>query len=92
MIRNMASIYVVTFGEYSNYTIEGIFSKEELAKEFIIKQNYPGYHMEEYELDSPDKGCIKMISWNDKDQKEYTIDEWFNVHIDRKTENCENYE
>lgn len=31
----MVNIYVVTWGEYSDYNIEGIFSTKELAKEYI---------------------------------------------------------
>ena len=42
-------IYVVTSGEYSNYSIEGIFSTKEKADAFVSKYSDGG--VEEYELD-----------------------------------------
>jgi hypothetical protein len=49
----MTTIYVVTHGEYSDYTIEGVFSSEENALLMFPKDPhdlYP-YTIEEYELD-----------------------------------------
>jgi len=76
----MTNIYVVTFGEYSDYKIEGIFNTKELAKEYICKSSYGRYHIEEYELNNPDRQCIKMVGI-DEYGKEYPIDEWYNVYI-----------
>lgn len=45
----MTTIYLVTSGEYSNYGINGVFSSEQLAKEFIEKHKDGG--IEEWELD-----------------------------------------
>lgn len=54
----MPTIYVVTSGEYSDYSINAMFSTKELADQYIAKSiahadlnyNY-GYNVEEWELD-----------------------------------------
>jgi hypothetical protein len=45
----MAKIFVVTSGDYSSYTVDRVFSTEEMAKEWIGISK--GYMIEEYELD-----------------------------------------
>jgi hypothetical protein len=45
----MAKIFVVTSGDYSSYTVDRVFSTEELAKEWIGISK--GYTIEEYKLD-----------------------------------------
>ena len=48
----MTTIYVVTSGEYSDYSIRALFSTKELAQDFIDIQPNPQYHrIEEYEID-----------------------------------------
>lgn len=44
----MSKIYIVTEGEYSDYSINNVFSTEEKAKEFIAER---GGGIEEFELD-----------------------------------------
>lgn len=55
----MTTVYVVTSGEYSEYSIEALFSTQELAKQYIVRlgeeNNYPSYRrIEEYDLDGTD--------------------------------------
>lgn len=47
----MATIFLVTEGEYSSYSIMGAFSTEELAERFIALR-CPGAGVEEYDLDA----------------------------------------
>lgn len=56
-------IYVVTFGEYSDYHIQGIYSNKEKAKE-IMMLDADGYgygNIEEWDLDNSDP---EHIQWN----------------------------
>ena len=56
-------VYVVTFGEYSDYRIHGIYSNKEKAKEIMIL-NANGYgpgNIEEWDLDNSDP---VHIQWN----------------------------
>lgn len=53
----MKKIYIVTFGEYSEYTIEACFDKKKLAKKYI--KGYPHYNkIEEHPL-NPDIYKVK---------------------------------
>ena len=59
----MATVYVVTAGEYSSYGIEGVFSIKELADEYCAKHNASCKYaygnkarVEEYNLD-----CLKGV-------------------------------
>lgn len=48
----MKKVYIVTCGDYSDYTIENVFSTKELAEEYINRvSTYDDYRVEEYELD-----------------------------------------
>lgn len=52
----MSKVFIVTSGEYSDYSIDRVFSTEEKAKEWVdvITSMYGGnYDIEQYELDAP---------------------------------------
>ena len=52
----MGKVFIVTSGEYPNYSIDRVFSTEEKAKEWVnvITSMYGGnYDIEQYELDAP---------------------------------------
>ena len=52
----MGKVFIVTSGEYSDYSIDRVFSTEEKAKEWVdvITSMYGGnYNIEQYELDAP---------------------------------------
>lgn len=52
----MRKVFIVTSGEYSDYSIDRVFSTEEKAKKWIdvITSMYGGnYHIEQYVLDAP---------------------------------------
>lgn len=52
----MGKVFIVTSGEYSDYSIDRVFSTEEKAKEWVdvITSMYGGnYDIEQYELDAP---------------------------------------
>jgi hypothetical protein len=56
---NTAKVYIVTEGEYSDYTVHGAFSTRELAELAIAQHNNEG-EIEEYELDSQ----LQKSGWN----------------------------
>lgn len=45
-------IYIVTYGEYSDYSIDRVFSTEEKAKEYLDTKD-DDYRLEEYDIDEP---------------------------------------
>lgn len=47
----MTTIYIVTSGCYSDYGINGVFSTEKNAENFILAFNIDDSRIEEYELD-----------------------------------------
>lgn len=52
----MSKVFIVTSGEYSDYSINRVFSTEEKAKKWIdvITSMYGGnYNIEQYKLDAP---------------------------------------
>ena len=52
----MSRVFIVTSGEYPDYSIDRVFSTEEKAKEWVdvIASMYGGnYNIEQYELDAP---------------------------------------
>ncbi len=53
----MPTVYLVTSGEYSDYSVDGAFSTEGLAKEFAAKAE--GAQIEPWELDErcQDENC-----------------------------------
>lgn len=65
-------VYVVTSGEYSDYTIHAVFSTKEKAEEYIDHGEYfsDSYEIEEYELDSENP---------DMSEKLYEIDIDYNT-------------
>ena len=54
-------IYIVTSGEYSDYTIERVFSTKEKANEFI-QQHGTDYRIEEYVVDEEIKKRTKIMA------------------------------
>ena len=48
----MDKVYIVTTGSYSDYHIEAVFSKKELADEYC-KRAGSSYDIEEWQLDEP---------------------------------------
>lgn len=52
-------IYIVTSGEYSDYSIDAVFSTKEKAKEYI-QQYGTDYAIEEYDLDQEVKKETKI--------------------------------
>ncbi len=55
----MSTIYIVTVGLYSDYTVVAAFTEEERAEQYARWHTPPGgseydeYHVEEYECDPP---------------------------------------
>ena len=47
----MKKIYLMTTGEYSEYSVEGAFSSEEKLKQFAEMNNNSYYNIEELEID-----------------------------------------
>ena len=50
METNKKIIYIVTSGEYSDYTIDAVFTTKEKAVDYV-EQHGTDYNIEEYELD-----------------------------------------
>lgn len=46
----MAKIYIVTSGDYSDYTINAVFSTKEKAEEYV-QQHGTDYRVEDYDID-----------------------------------------
>lgn len=46
------TIYLITQGEYSDYSVKGVFDNKELAEAFIAKFSQADYRIEEYELNA----------------------------------------
>lgn len=60
----MAKIYIVTSGDYFDYSIDAIFSTKEKAEEYV-QQYGTNYHIEDYGIDEEVKKetkiwCVKM--------------------------------
>ena len=70
----MAKVYIVTSGSHSAYTIEKVFSTEELANIFLEEANkgkdkcdYDNYQVEEFEVDpetTERSWCVITITMN----------------------------
>lgn len=62
-------IYIVTSGEYSDYSIEAVFSTKNKAESYI-QQHGTGYRIEEYDLDEEveKKTQIWSVTFNLKDK------------------------
>ena len=45
-------VYIVTSGDYDDYSIDEVFSTKEKAEEYI-EYFGDGYHIEEYDMDNP---------------------------------------
>ena len=56
-------IYIVTSGEYSDYTIERVFSTKEKANEFV-QQHGTDYRIEEYVIDEEEKVKKEEKIWD----------------------------
>ena len=64
----MATVYIVTRGDYSDYSIVAAFSSRELAERFVAVYNQGDYAydragIEEYELDCPSEDWVTYIVW-----------------------------
>lgn len=57
----MAKIYIVTSGDYSDYTIDAVFSTKEKAEEYI-QQHGMDYRVEDYDIDEEVKKETKIWS------------------------------
>lgn len=60
----MAKIYIVTSGDYSDYSINAVFSTKEKAEEYV-QQHGTDYRVEDYDIDEEVKKetkiwCVKM--------------------------------
>lgn len=55
----MKKVYIVTSGDYSDYTIEAVFSTEEKANEFI-QQHGSDFRLEVHDVDEEVKKEIKL--------------------------------
>ena len=55
----MIKIYIVTSGEYSDYTIEAVFSTKEKAEEYV-QQHGTNYRVEDYDIDKEVKKETKI--------------------------------
>ena len=53
----MAKIYIVTSGEYSDYTIDAVFSTKEKAEEYV-QQYGTNYRVEDYDIDEEINECL----------------------------------
>ena len=51
----MGKIYLMTTGEYSDYSMEGAFSSEEKLRQFAEMNNTSIYNIEEHDLDPYEK-------------------------------------
>lgn len=62
-------IYIVTSGEYSDYSIEAVFSTKNKAESYI-QQHGTGYRIEKYDLDEEveKKTQIWSVTFNLKDK------------------------
>ena len=96
----MAKIYIVTSGDYSDYTIEAVFSTKEKAEEYV-QQHGTNYRIEDYDIDEEVKKetkiwCVKM-SFDNFEVSEcrswFLVDEWcyhtkdtFEYYLDWKKE------
>ena len=59
----MTTIYVVTQGDYSDYSIVGVFSSKEEAQKVVELENNDSYDdakIEEYELDDPSLSRVRI--------------------------------
>lgn len=74
----MSKIYVVTSGSYSDFGIEGVFSTEELAKEWVGDLDNR-YDIREYELDdftlAPKAGYAVWMRFEDGSVRETHFNE-----------------
>lgn len=89
----MATAYVVTSGRYSDYFIQGVFTKKEQAKAFIIEKaeecdgGWYGsdYRIEEYEIGKgyriSDKD-IYLVEYNGKKWNVESTDEYYHINPD----------
>jgi len=71
----MAKCWVVTSGEYSDYRVARVFTKEELAVQWVGGFN-TSYSIEEYDLDSMDEqpkavSSKVVMDWEDGTVYEY---------------------
>lgn len=57
----MAKIYIVTSGDYSDYTIDEVFSTKEKAEEYV-QQHGTNYRIEDYDIDKEVKKETKIWS------------------------------
>jgi hypothetical protein len=61
----MSTIYAVTSGSYSDYSVNAVFSTREMAEEFVNGDR--GYDIEEWELDTPRDNWTIVSVWMDKE-------------------------
>ena len=59
--KNDNKVYVIIAGKYSNRHIDRVFSKKELAYEYLDARG-DGYYLEEYSLDEPIERQTKIFS------------------------------
>ena len=59
--KNDNKVYVIIAGKYSNRHIDRVFSKKELADEYLDARG-DGYYLEEYNLDEPIERQTKIFS------------------------------
>ena len=64
----MATVYIVTHGDYSDYSILAAFSTREMAERFVAAYNqgesyYDKADIEEYELDCPPDNWVTYTVW-----------------------------
>jgi hypothetical protein len=59
----MANVFIVTHGDYSNYSIDAVFSTEELAEEWIAKKNAADEYPERHDIETWGLNAEMPRSW-----------------------------
>ena len=83
----MDKVYIITYGDYSDYTICAVFSTRDKAEEYI-QQHGDTYRIEEYSVDEEIEQSeiwsveIGMLSHNIK-RCESVSDSWHNDKVDK---------
>lgn len=65
-VHESKTIYVVTSGSYSDYTISGVFSTKEGADRYISESSkhcYSEDRVEEFQLDSESEKIMRTVWW-----------------------------
>lgn len=79
MSKSPAIVYVVTSGEYSDYTIEGVFSTRELAEKFAAQWGDCN-DIAEWPLDKRKDESRKIVHQATIRADTGDVDKWFGKH------------